>query len=134
MTMIYELENNSNILDSLVFCKKILSSSRKIQSVEIVNKKGRSIEYITKSNNAISLPTNKKEILLMSEILQESMRKEHDDDFGRVNYNYTSREKVAIFSFRIGENMLIVISSMSGNPVTIAKKIISLICQTKISA
>lgn len=133
MTMIYELENNSNISDSLVFCKKVLSSSRKIQSVEIVNKKGRSVEYITKSN-AISLPANKKEILLMSEILQESMRKEHDDEFGKVNYSYTSREKVAILSFKIGENMLIVISSMPVNSSTAAKKIISLICKTKISS
>jgi len=132
MTVIYELENNSNISDSLVFCKKVLSSGRKIQSVEIINKKGRSVECVTK-NNVISLPTNKKEIFHMSEILQESMRKEHDDDFGKVNYSYTSREKVTIFSFRMGENMLIVISLMPVNPDTTAKKIISLICQTTVS-
>lgn len=131
MTMRYELENNLNTFNSLVFCKKVLSSSRKIQSVEIVNKKGRSVEYITKSNT-IGLPTNKKEIFHMSEILQESMRKEQDDDFGKVHYSYTSREKVTIFSFRFGENMLILISLMPVNPDTTAKKIISLISKTTV--
>ncbi|MDC8451435.1 MAG: hypothetical protein LV477_00845 [Candidatus Nitrosotalea sp.] len=133
MTVICKLENNLNISDSINFCKKVLSSGRKIQSVEIVNKKGRSVECITKSN-VFSLPIHKKEIFLMSEILQESMRKEHNDYFGNVNYSYTSREKVAIFSFRLGENMLIVISLMPSNPDTTAKKIISLICNTTVSA
>lgn len=97
----------------------------------MVNKKGRSVELVTR-NNTVILPSHKKEIFHMSEILQESMRREYDDEFGKVNYSYISRKKVTIFSFRIGENMLVVISLIPVNPDAIAKKIISLIGQNAV--
>jgi hypothetical protein len=131
MTMASKLEDDANISDSSVLCKKILSADRKIQSIEMVNKKGRSVELVTR-NNTVILPSHKKEIFHMSEILQESMRREYDDELGKVNYSYVSRKKVSIFSFRIGENMLIVTSFVLVNPDAIAKKIISLIDQNTV--
>lgn len=130
MTITSELEN-TNISDFSVFCKKILSLRREIQSVELINKKGRLIESTAK-NNAINLLADKKEMFYMSEILQESMKKEQDGEFGKVNYSCTHREKVVIFSFIVGENMLVVISLVPINSDAIAKEIISLIGQNAV--
>jgi hypothetical protein len=126
MVLISELDSRSG-LDFSVLCKKILALDNTIQSVEIVNKKGRLVEWA--QSDFISLPAKKREIFHMSAVLHESMRHENDDDFGKVNYSYVSREKVGIFSFRMDENMLIVISSKPANPDETAKGIISQMLQ-----
>ena len=61
----------------------------------------------------------------MSTKLQETMKNENDEDFGKVNYSYVSREKVAIFSCSVGENILIVTLPNTINPEPIAKDIVS---------
>jgi hypothetical protein len=124
MTMMTELENNIHKSDSYAFCKKIFSSSNEIQSVELINKKGRLVERIS-NGNTVNLPPHKKEMFHMSSKLQESMKNEYDDDFGKVNYSYVSRERVAIFSFGVGEDILIITLPNTVNPHPIAKEIIS---------
>jgi len=126
--MITELENNTNKSDSYVFCQKIFSSSKEIQSVELVNKKGRLVERFS-SNDIVNLLSHKKEMFHMSATLQESMKKDYDDELGKVNYSYVEREKVSIFSFGVGDDILIVTLKNAINPHVIAKEIISFLAQ-----
>jgi hypothetical protein len=60
----------------------------------------------------------------MSLRLKESMNKEYDEDFGKVNYSCENRERVSIFSFGLGEDMLIVTLPNKANSHAIAKRII----------
>jgi len=124
MTMITELENNIHKSDSYTFCKKILLSNKEIQSVELISKKGRLVEQISNSNTD-NLSSHKKEMFHMSSKLQESMKNEYDEEFGKVNYSYISREKIAIFLFGVGEEMLIVTLPNTVNPYPMAQEIIS---------
>lgn len=123
MPMMTELENNDYTSDSYTFCQKIFSLSNEIQSVELINKKGRLVERIS-DNDAINLPSHKKEMFRMSSKLQESMKNEYDDDFGKVKYSYVSREKIAIFSFSVGEDILIVTLSNTVDPHPVAQEIV----------
>ena len=127
MVLISELEDSRNISDFSILCKKILTLDDAIQSVEIVDKKGRVVEGTWNEFNGLS--DKKKEIFHMSEVLHESMRHENDEDFGKVSYSYISREKVSVFSFIMGENTLIVISKKPANPDEAAKNIISQMCR-----
>ena len=127
MALISDLEVSRNISDFSILCKKILTLDDAIQSVEVVNKKGRVVDWAQNEFNG--LPAKKKEIFHMSEVLHESMRHDNDEDFGKVSYSYTSREKVSVFSFRINDNMLIVISKKPADPDKTAKNIISHIYQ-----
>jgi len=124
MTPTTELENKFLISDSHTLCKKVLFSNKEIHSVELINKKGRLVERVS-NRNTINLPSNKKEMFHMSTKLQETMKNENDEDFGKVNYSYVSREKVAIFSCSVGENILIVTLPNTINPEPIAKDIVS---------
>jgi hypothetical protein len=126
MAMITELENIATRSDSYKFCNRVFSSNKEIQSVELVNKNGRLVERIS-SSNTINLPSHKKEMFHMSLRLKESMNKEYDEDFGKVNYSCENRERVAIFSFGIGEDILIVTLPNKANSHSIAKKIIPIL-------
>ena len=65
----------------------------------------------------------------MSWKLKESMNKEYDDEFGRVNYSCVNRERVAILSFGVGEDMLIVTLPNTVNPNAITKEIIPILAR-----
>lgn len=119
-----ELENKILKSDSNALCSKIFSTSKEIQSVELINKKGRLIERIS-NGDTTNLTPHKEEMFHMSSKLQESMKNEYDDEFGKVNYSYISREKVAIFSCCVGEDMVLVTLPNTVNPHPIAKEIIS---------
>ncbi len=66
--------------------------------------------------------------------LRQNMRKEFDDDFGAVRYTYAEREKEALFTFPLYNHLIIVACRSGVNPVSISKKIISIIdeCKTKL--
>jgi hypothetical protein len=129
MALITKLDDNTNNTDSYGFCENIISSSKEIQSVALVNKKGRLVEWLSRSPDTIHLPPNKKEMFHMSLRLKESMNKEYDDEFGSVNFSYVNREKVAIFSFGVGEDMVIVTLPNSVNPLEVAIGVISFLVQ-----
>jgi hypothetical protein len=124
--MITELENRKIQLNSDVLCAKILSLSKEIHSVEIINNKGRLVDG-SYCKNAINLTPHKKEMFHMSTKLQESMKKEYDDEFGKVNYSYIAREKISMLSFTMGEDTLIVTIKSTNNVPATANDIISLI-------
>jgi hypothetical protein len=83
------LENDSLTLENL--CDSILQISNNIQSVAVINKRGRAIEKKTR-NADVPLPDQKSEIYFMQCSLQLSMARDFDEEFGPINYMVTERE------------------------------------------
>lgn len=63
----------------------------------------------------------------MERALEISMGKDFDDDFGKINYTFTDRDNLAMFSFPMNEFIVLVTSKSNVSPISMARKISSLI-------
>ncbi|MDE1763593.1 MAG: hypothetical protein KGH88_05040 [Thaumarchaeota archaeon] len=105
-------------------CKQISSIDDHIELVAIINNKGRVVEMVA-SDDGVNrdLTSHKREMLFMEFVLQESMNREYDDEFGKVKGLILQREKVLAFSFQIYDHVLVVITKPMLEPTFIQQKI-----------
>lgn len=112
-------------------CGAILSINKNIQSVTFINKNGRPIESITKESSEI-IPYKENEMLLMQCALTISMGRDFDDYFGQIGYTFVARKNLSMFSFPIGDSVILVTSKANISPIVIAKKIMTAINENNI--
>ena len=107
-------------------CNSISEIDKNIQSVVVINKNGRAIE---KNNYEIAnkIPKEKYEMFFMQRALEISMGRDFDDEYGQINYAFTERENLSLFSFPINDFIILVISKSNISPITMARKIINVI-------
>jgi hypothetical protein len=107
-------------------CNSISEIDENIQSVVVINKNGRAIE---KNNYEIAnkIPREKYEMFFMQRALEISMGRDFDDEYGQINYAFTERENLSLFSFPINDFIILVISKSNISPISTAKKIINVI-------
>ncbi len=117
-----------NTIDLANLCHNILQSNKNIHEVVIIDKHGRPFEK--KSKNAL-IQQEKSEMLFMERALEISMGKDFDDEFGKINYTFTDRDNLAMFSFPMNEYIVLVTSKSNVSPITMARKISSLIVSCK---
>jgi len=108
-------------LDKL--CDTILAINKNIQSAVIINKKGRAVEKKIRDNTISQMPDHKNEMLLMQCALTISMGRDFDEDYGPVGYAVVDRENTSMFSFPVGELIVLVTSKKDISPISLAKKI-----------
>ena len=97
MTALLTLERSMQ-LDNL--CELILESNERIHLVVVIDQKGRVIESKMRDDRVTkNLTDQKKEMLFMECALQLSMIRDFDDEFGKLQYTYSTREKISFFSF-----------------------------------
>ncbi len=100
-----------------LICKQISSIDDHIDLVAILNQKGRVEDMIARDDGVNrDLTAHKREMLFMECVLQASMHKEYDDEFGKVNGSIIQREKIYSFTFQIGNYFLLVITKPLNNP------------------
>ena len=105
-------------------CDKILCSNKNIHDVVIIDKHGRPFEKKSKTN---FIHEEKNEMLFMGRALEISMGKDFDDDFGKINYTFTERDNLSMFSFPMNEFIILVTSKSNISPLHVARKIYTLI-------
>ncbi|MDA0756436.1 MAG: hypothetical protein O3C04_03395 [Crenarchaeota archaeon] len=89
-------------------CTKISQIDPKIRFSGLINSHGRLIAG-GMLKKVKSLENEKKDEMLYMELaLRVKMRQEFDDDFGRVHFSLSYREKLIVMSFPIGKNVLLV--------------------------
>lgn len=107
-------------------CNSISTISENIQSVVVINKNGRAIE---KNNYEIAnkIPKDKYEMFFMQRALEISMGRDFDDEYGQINYAFTERENLSLFSFPINDFIILVTSTSNISPISMAKEIMKVI-------
>jgi len=80
-------------------CEKVLKIDSKMRSARVINNKGRLIAGgMIKGKKALE-DSKQDEMLFMELALRVRMRHEFDNEFGKVKFSMSFREKVIIMSF-----------------------------------
>jgi hypothetical protein len=93
-----------------VICKKVFELDEKIRSARIINSKGKLVAGGMRQGLKSLEDAKKDEMLFMELSLRIRMRHEFDEEFGKVEFSLSHREKVILMSFPIEENVLFVSS------------------------
>jgi Family of unknown function (DUF6659) len=101
-------DETGNIFD--IICNEIFKLDEKIRSARVINEKGRLIAGGMRPG-LVSLEDAKKDEMLFMELsLRVKMRHEFDEDFGKVEFSLSYREKVILMSFPVDNSVLFVSS------------------------
>ncbi|MBI3639519.1 MAG: hypothetical protein HY223_04300 [Thaumarchaeota archaeon] len=108
-------------------CNSILRISKNIQSVAIINKLGRPIEKVTRDDGLKQLPQPKEEMFFMQCVLEISMGKDYDSEYGPINYHLSERENLTMITFPMRDHVVLVTTKKDTVPISLAKKIVTTI-------
>ncbi len=78
-----------------------------IKAFVVINKRGRIVDSF--GENGLNISKEKKEVLFMSTVLQCSMQDEQNDDFGRMQFCITKRDKSKFFCQHVGGDRIAII-------------------------
>ena len=111
-----------------LICKQISCIDDRIDLVAILNHKGRVEDMIARDDGVNrDLTAHKKEMLFMECVLQASMHREYDVEFGKVESSIIQREKIVSFLFQINSYFLLAITKPVINPTELQQKIAAII-------
>lgn len=112
-------------------CNEISNMDENISFVAVLNHKGRVVEIKVKEMIYNHFAPVKKEMLFMQCVLQASMNKDHDDEFGKVTSSILEREKFTMFSFEFFNYIILVVSRPVKNPIQLKSMVIEKINNIK---
>src|SRR6476646_5225932 len=113
------------LLESL--CDSIMKLNKSIQSVAVINNRGRVMEKFSRSKFTKRFTKHLNELFCMSCVLQISMGKDFDENYGPINYHISERSNLTIITFPLDENMILITANKSISPITLARKTITVI-------
>jgi hypothetical protein len=108
-------------------CNSILRINKNIQSVAIINKLGRPVEKITRDDSLKHLPQPKDEMFFMQCVLEISMGKDYDSEYGPINYHLSERGNLTMITFPMRDHVVLVTIKKDTSPISLAKKIVTTI-------
>ncbi len=93
------------------FCNDITKLDENIELVAVLNQKGRSVEIKVREEGIDrDFTPLKREMFFMQCVLQASMNRDQDDEFGRIKSSVFERERFTIFSFEFFNYVILVVS------------------------
>jgi hypothetical protein len=118
----YQLKNKSsqNQQQNDIFAKIRSLLGNEIQYLAMINKQGK-IENIF-GNEIVSNP-QRKEMLGMSVILQNSLQQDFDGEFGSINYMIIERGNLRFFLLPYSSYVILAITNKHVKPMNIINKI-----------
>ena len=108
-------------------CETVFNSQKNICFIAVISEKGRVIESKETNSQIGCLDKTRFEMFFMEFALQYRMNHEFNSEFSNVRYSLIEREKETFFSFPLDEFQFIVVTKTCDNPISISKKIISII-------
>src|SRR2546429_492758 len=116
-------------LDSL--CNTVLDVNENIQAVSVINKQGRAIHKIARTGTGLPMQENENEMLLMQTAITISMGRDFDEPLGEIGYVHVERKNLSLFSFPIGDYIVLVTSKAAIGSISLARKVASAITKYK---
>ncbi len=121
---------NDVVMSSYIFleslCDSIIGLNKSIQSVAVINNRGRVLEKISRPKFTRQFPDHLNELFCMSCVLQISIGKDFDENYGPISYYISERSNLTIITFPLGENMVLITSDKNTSPITLARKAMSI--------
>ncbi len=114
-------------------CKSIINISKSIQTVSIINKYGRLVEELRQDGLSYNTANSFKEVFLMQCVLQISMGRDFDEEYGPINYHVNERKNTTILTFPLNDNVILVITKKNLSPISLARKIAGVLSQVQSS-
>lgn len=113
------------MLESL--CDSILRLNKSIQSVAVINNHGKIMEKISRATFIKQFPNHLNELFCMSCVLQISMGKDFDENYGTINYYISERSNLTIITFPLDKDVVLITTNKNISPVTLARKTVDII-------
>ncbi|MDE1872493.1 MAG: hypothetical protein KGH99_03330 [Thaumarchaeota archaeon] len=110
-----------------LLCDDILEANSNIQSVAAINKLGRPVKRSSRPGYSKQFPDKTGEVLFMQCVLEISMGKDFDEQYGPINYHMSERGNVTMLTFPIDDHVILVTASKNVSPISLAKKIANII-------
>ena len=108
-----------------ILCKDITNLDNDIELVAVLNHKGRVIETKAREEGIDkALTIQKREMFFMQSVLQTSMNRDHDDEFGKVKSSILERERFTTLSFEFHNYVILVVSRPSLDPIQLKNNIL----------
>ena len=105
MSIIYDSHHGFDIL-----CNDIANLDDNIELVSVLNHKGRVIEIKAREEGIDkALTLQKREMFFMQCVLQASMNRDHDDEFGKVKSSILERERFTTLSFEFSNYVILIV-------------------------
>lgn len=117
-----------------ILCDDILEVNKNIQSVAAINKLGRPVDRSSRTEHAKQFHDKTNEILFMQCVLEISMGKDFDEQYGPINYHMSERANVTMITFPIDDHVILVTANKNVSPILLAKKIANIIREHKHSS
>ncbi len=106
-------------------CNDITNLDNDIELVAVLNHKGRVIETKVREEGIDkALTIQKREMFFMQSVLQTSMNRDHDDEFGKVKSSILERERFTTLSFGFHNYVILVVSRPSLDPIQLKNNIV----------
>ena len=99
-----------NIKELEKICQKIIKLDSKMRSARIINSRGHQVSGGMKKG-VLSLEAQKQDEMMFMELsLRVRMRHEFDNEFGKVHFSMSYRDKVIVMSFPLTNDDVLLIS------------------------
>ena len=108
-------------LDSL--CSTVLDVNENIQAVSVINKQGRAVHKIARTGTYLPMQEQENEMLLMQTAITISMGRDFDEPLGEIGYVHVERKNLSLFSFPIGDYIVLVTSKAAVGSISLARKV-----------
>ena len=117
-------------LDS--FCNTVLDFNENIQAVSVINKQGRAVCKIARTGTDLPILEQENEMLLMQTAITISMGRDFDEPLGEIGFVHVERKNLSLFSFPIGDYIVLVTSKAAIGSISLARKVATAIRNYKI--
>ena len=114
-------------MDFEVVCKKVMDIDPKIRFAGMINDKGRLIAGGMKEGKKPFEDTKDDEMLFMELVLRTKMRREFDQQLGKVKFAMSYREKAIVMSFPLDEYVMLISAEKGLDFADIPFKIIKIL-------
>jgi hypothetical protein len=125
------LQHKRDLMSSYMYLEplsdSILRLNKNIQSVAVISNRGRAIEKISRSEFTEKYPDHLSEVFCMNCVLQVSMGRDFDENYGPINYHVSERRSLTMITFPLDENLILVTTNKNISPLSMARKIVNLI-------
>ncbi len=108
-------------------CDSISKLNKSIESVTVINKFGRPVEKVNRKNGIRLLSKDKDEMFFMQCVLEISMGKEFDHEYGPINYHLSERDNLTMITVPIRDHVIVVKANKDNSPISLSKKIVKTI-------
>jgi len=120
----FQVSHDQNHYESI--CEQILEE-KDVRFAGIINGRGRLIAGGMKSGKTSLEGSKKEEMLFMELALRVRMRREFDEELGKVKFSMSLRENILVTSFPIDDDVLLVSTNKEMNFGEFPTKVIKII-------